>query len=346
MEIIKPIKIQSKRSNPINKKLTSAEIGKLWATYMGNTMSKCVLSYYLQHIEDQDIKKVVENALNLSESFLQSIKKIFVQENFPLPIGLTEEDVNLGAPRLFSDGFYLYYLKYLCKSGLSIYTIAIPLITREDVRDFFINCLNFTVKLITAVNDVLLAKGLLMNPPPIPIPEKVDFVKKQNYLSGFFGNIRPLHALEITHLYDNIDNNVASKVLLIGFSQVAKNEQIRQFFIRGKEMTDKHIEICSQQLHKDNLPSPPLLDHLVSTSTFSPFSDKLLLYHKIDSFSMKIRTYANAASLNGRHDLGGMYARLLMDIGLYVEDGANIMIEQGWMEQPPEAIDRDNLASK
>jgi hypothetical protein len=237
-------------------------------------------------------------------------------------------------------------LKYLCKSGLSIYTIAIPLITREDVRDFFINCLNFTVKLITDVNDVLLAKGLLMNPPPIPVPEKVDFVKKQNYLSGFFGNIRPLHALEITHLYDNIDNNVASKVLLIGFSQVAKNEQIRQFFIRGKEMTDKHIEICSQQLHKDNLPSPPLLDHLVSTSTFSPFSDKLLLYHKIDTFSMKIRTYANAASLNGRHDLGGMYARLLMDIGLYVEDGANIMIEQGWMEQPPEAIDRDNLASK
>ncbi|WP_374954747.1 hypothetical protein, partial [Paenibacillus sp. AR247] len=25
-------------------------MGKLWATYVGNTMGKCVLSYYLQHV--------------------------------------------------------------------------------------------------------------------------------------------------------------------------------------------------------------------------------------------------------------------------------------------------------
>lgn len=47
-----------------NEKLTSAEIGKLWATYTGNTLFTCVLSYYLKHVEDKDIKKVVENALN------------------------------------------------------------------------------------------------------------------------------------------------------------------------------------------------------------------------------------------------------------------------------------------
>ncbi|MFE4242009.1 hypothetical protein [Peribacillus butanolivorans] len=26
-----------------------------------------------------------------------------------------------------------------------------------------------------------------------------------------------------------------------------------------------------------------------------------------------------------------------MDVGLYIEDGANIMNDYGWMEQPPEA---------
>ncbi|MFL6558440.1 MAG: DUF3231 family protein, partial [Bacillus sp. (in: firmicutes)] len=35
-------------------KLTSAEMGKLWVTYMGNSMSKRYLMYYLQHVEDQD----------------------------------------------------------------------------------------------------------------------------------------------------------------------------------------------------------------------------------------------------------------------------------------------------
>jgi hypothetical protein len=27
-------------------KLISAEMGKLWATYMGNSMSTCILSYF------------------------------------------------------------------------------------------------------------------------------------------------------------------------------------------------------------------------------------------------------------------------------------------------------------
>ncbi len=83
---------------------------------------------------------------------------------------------------------------------------------------------------------------------------------------------------------------------------------------------------------------------MVSTSTVPPFSDKLMLWHKIEMFSIKVRTYANGASLNGRRDIGGMYAKLLMDVGLYVEDGANIMIDNAWMEQPPEAIDREELA--
>ncbi|MDR7240614.1 DUF3231 family protein [Neobacillus drentensis] len=329
----------------IKEKLTSAEMGKLWVTYMGNSMSKRVLSYYFQHVEDQDIKKIVENALNISESILQEIKKIFIEESFPLPIGFTDEDVNINAPRLFSDEFYLHYLKYAGKAGLSIYSIAVPIMTREDIRDFFINALNSTVNLINEVNYALMAKGYLIKPPHIPTPEKVDFIKKQNYLNGFMGIVRPLNALEITQLYTNIENNVTSKALLIGFSQVATNEQIQEFFIRGKEITNKHIENCSQYLNKENLPAAPLLDHLVSTSTISPFSDKLMLAHKIDMFSMKIRTYGNGMSFSGRHDLGGMYARFVKDIALYVEDAANIMIDHGWMEQPPEAADRDDLAS-
>ncbi|WP_342047674.1 DUF3231 family protein [Bacillus sp. OTU530] len=328
-----------------HEQLTATEMGKLWATYMGNSMSKCIMSHYLQHIEDLDIKKVLDHALHLSESLLQNIKEIFIAEHFPLPVGFTETDVNLDAPRLFSDQFYLHYLKYTGKAGISLYSIAVPLMTREATRDFFTNALNSTVQLITEINQVLMAKGFLTKPPIIPVPTQVDFVKKQSYLKGFFGQARPLHALEITHLYENMENNVTSKVLLLAFSQVAQDEQVRQFFIRGKELTDKHLEICSEKLYNENLPSLTSLEHLVSTSTTSPFSDKLMLYHKIDMFSMRIRTYANGASLNGRRDIGAMYAKFLADISLYVEDAANIAIDQGWMEQPPQAVDRDQLAS-
>jgi hypothetical protein len=121
----------------------------------------------------------------------------------------------------------------------------------------------------------------------------VDFVKKQSYLNGFFCNVRPLQSLEITHLYDNIQNNATSKALIIGFSQTAKLKQVREFFVRGKEISNKHIETLSQLLHKDDLPSLPLLDHLVTNSTFAPFSDKLMIAHKLDMFSMRINEDKN-----------------------------------------------------
>lgn len=319
-------------------------MGKLWVAYTGNTMATCVLSYYLQHVEDRDIKKVVAKALKLSEKLVNNIRDIFMQEKFPVPIGFTSEDVNLGAPRLFADEFYLHYLKYTSKAGMSIYAIAIPpIMTRKDTRNLFIETFHETEKLINEVNDTLMKKGFYTPPPQIPIPEKVDFISKQNYLNGFFGDIRSLHALEIAHLYDDNENNTASKALLIGFSQVAKNEKVKKFMLKGKEITANHIEACSQMLNKEHLPTQPLLDDLVTTSNFAPFSDKLMLWHKIDMFSMKIRSYANAASLNGRRDLGVMHGRFMVDIGKYVQSGANIMIDHGWMEQPPKATNRKEL---
>ena len=85
VESINTTKIET-NANHRNIKLTSAEMGKLWVTYVGNTMAKCVLRYYLQHVEDQDIKKVLENALSLSESLVKNTKDIFIGEDFPLPI--------------------------------------------------------------------------------------------------------------------------------------------------------------------------------------------------------------------------------------------------------------------
>jgi hypothetical protein len=345
MKTIKPIKITSKLTDQPVEKLTSAEMGKLWAVYMGNTMSKCVLSYYLQHVNDKDIKEILKNALNLSNEFLRDIKKIFDSENFPIPIGFTEDDVNLGAPRLFADEFYLHYLKYAAKAGLSLYSTAIPLMLRQDVRDFILKCNQLTTDLLVTLNDTLKEKGFLTRPPVIPVPEKVEFVQKESYFNGFLGHVRPLHGLEIAHLYDNMENNSTSKVLLMAFGQVAKNEKVKNFMHRGKEITMKHIEACRHQLNNEDLPAHPLLDDLAENSTFAPFSDKLMLFHKIDMFSMKIRSYANASSLNGRHDIGAMYSKFLLDIGLYVQDGAKIFIDEGWMEKPPQAVDRNSMSS-
>ncbi|GGH84704.1 hypothetical protein JOD43_003126 [Pullulanibacillus pueri] len=321
-------------------------MGKLWATYVGNTLGKCVISYFLKHVDDSDIKKVLDYAMGLSEKYIKKMEDLFQKKNFPTPIGLTEEDVNLEAPRLFYDEFYLHYMQYLAKAGMSIYSAAIPLVTRKDVRQFFAEALDGTVKLLSDVHDLLKSKGTLNTPPPMPPPKGVHFVQKQDFLNGFIGDVRPLHGLEVAHLFDNLNNDITSKALINGFMQVAKDEKVKKFLERGENINRKHIEKLSQKLSEAHLPSPPLLDHLVTKSTTSPFSDKLMTFHKIDMFSMKIRSYANGASLNGRRDIGSLYGKCMLDVSLYVEDGANIMIEKGWMEQPPEVIDREDLTSK
>ncbi|MEH7262021.1 hypothetical protein COJ90_28760 [Priestia megaterium] len=333
------------RKSNLNEKLISAEMGKLWATYMGNSMSTCILSYFLKHVEDQDIKKLLENALNLSKEFQKIIKGIFIKENFPIPHGFTKEDVNLDAPRLFEDEFYVHYLKYVSKVGLSLYSVGLPLIYREDVRDFSLYCMESTVKLGEHIKDISMNKGLAIKSPIIPTPQKVNIAHK-NYLKGFIGDVRPLHALEIAHLYDNLETNLASKALVMAFSQVTKTKKVRELFVKGEELTDKIIEGFIQKLHQDNLPSPSLIDHLVTTSTTSPFSDKLMVFHKMDMFSMRVRNFGNSMAVNGRRDLALLYAKSLKDISDFVHDAADIMIENEWMETPPEAADREDLASE
>jgi hypothetical protein len=39
-----------------------------------------------------------------------------------------------------------------------------------------------------------------------------------------------------------------------------------------------------------------------------------------------------------------MYTKSLMHITQFVEDAAKIMVENGWMEQPPYAVERNKLA--
>jgi len=335
----------SVKQGDLSDKLTSAEIGKLWVTYSGNSMARCVLRYFLQHVDDTEIRHVLEEALQLANRFAQTVTDIFTKEQHPMPVGFTEDDVNLGAPRLFADEFYLHYLKYTGKAGINIYGIAVPLMSRPDVREFFTDCLVTTIKLMNDVNDLLYTKGFLIKSPYLPVPKKIDIVKKQGYLNGFFGDVRPLNALEITHLYDNVQNNAVSRAVLVGFCQSARLDQTRDYFRRGKEIASKQFDILSKMLLKEDLPSHTLLDHLVTDSTVSPFSDKLMVSHKLDMFSMRVRTYGNALAFGSRHDVAATYARFIAEVGNYAEDGANILIDLGWMEQPPQAADRDALSA-
>jgi len=54
--------------------------------------------------------------------------------------------------------------------------------------------------------------------------------------------------------------------------------------------------------------------------------------------------YGKSLATSPRRDLSANYVRLTAEIGHYADDGVDIMIQNGWLEQPPQAVDRDQLS--
>ncbi|GAB4074490.1 hypothetical protein GCM10028778_19930 [Barrientosiimonas marina] len=327
--------------------LTASEISNLWTSYQNDSMEICGIKYFLANIEDTDIRSVLEYALAISEQHVQRVTAIFQSENYPVPVGFTEHDVNLNAPRLFSDRLYLDYILNMGKFGLSSYSLALSLSSRDDIIEYYSNCLSETTKLHNWAKDISKQKGVYVRAPQIPTPEQVDFVKDQRFLSGgLFGEPRPLLGVEIGSLVYNAKRNSLGQALITGFSQVAKDSSVRQYFERGREISGKHVEIFNSLLHKNDLSGVNALTDEVTDSTVAPFSDKLMMYHVSALIASGIGQYGISMSTSPRRDLGVDYARLMAEIAKYANDGAKMMIQNGWMEQPPEAADRQKLAKR
>ncbi|GEN47061.1 DUF3231 family protein [Alkalibacillus haloalkaliphilus] len=330
-----------------NIKLTSGEITNLWAAYMDDSASICHLKYYLNTVEDTEVKSIIQYALDISQLHVDTISEIFTQENYPIPHGFKlHEDVDVNAPKLFSDTYCLNLLNNMGKIGLNAYSAALPLAVREDVYSFFSQCLKESDNLIKQTNDLLLAKGLYIRSPYLPKPESYDFVKRKSFLAGFFGDKRPLTGTEIINLYSNFQRNALGSATMIGYSQVAQNEDVVNFLLRGKEIAQKHCEIFGSYLKDNDLPSPMSWGTEVTDSTEYTFSDRKMMFYVTSLIALSVGYYGASMSMSPRRDIGVMYSRLVSEILKYADDGAKIMIKHGWMEEPPRAHDRDELAKK
>ncbi|UOQ92492.1 DUF3231 family protein [Halobacillus shinanisalinarum] len=135
-------------------------------------------------------------------------------------------------------------------------------------------------------------------------------------------------------------------MLEVGFSQVVQSKDIRKYFQRGVSLCKRQVNIINNILSEENLPSPKRWESEISSSTIPPFSNKLMLYHIVVLVSAAMGFYGKGLSVAQRQDLALQYVRLITDIGKYAEDGANLLIKYGWMEQPPMAPDRTALAKK
>ncbi|MBM7585410.1 hypothetical protein JOC86_001952 [Bacillus pakistanensis] len=329
-----------------NIKLSATEISQLWSAYMNSSMSKCLFTYFLETVEDTQIRLLLEQSLELADTHLVKLTKMFQREGYPLPYGFkVEEDVNKAAPRLFSDSFILYFVYNMGIIAFNFYSLSKTLTARSDINTYFSECVLELNQFDTEAKNLLLSKGLYIRSPYLNPPKEASFVKSQKFMAGWFSEKRPLSAIEITNVFANLQRNALGEATMMGFSQGAQSKEVGRFMVRGRDIAHKHTEIFSSILGKDHLPVPMSWDTEITDSRVSPFSDKLMMFSTTSLIALSIGFYGTSASTSARKDLSLHFVRLSAELGKYAEDGATIMINNGWLEEPPLSEDRDKLAN-
>ncbi|MDG5786040.1 DUF3231 family protein [Evansella sp. AB-P1] len=153
-------------------------------------------------------------------------------------------------------------------------------------------------------------------------------------------------ALEFLKLFSIAEANALGKATNMAFGQVAQDKKVQQFILRGKEMAHKYVDVFNSILLEGDISTVKTYDGEVTDSTEPPFSDRLMLFHTNLLITSGIGTYGMAMAKSNRKDLAVHYSKILAEVSSYALDGAKLLIKNGWMEQPPMAADRDNLANK
>jgi hypothetical protein len=331
-------------TNDHKTRMSASELANLWSQYINDSLSRCMLRYFLNHMQDNDVIQVVQYALELTERHLQEVEGFLTKDGYPTPKGFTDEDVTVDAPPLFSDTFIIVYVHIMAVHGLTRYAGAIGNIIREDQRKYFMNVISETLVLYDMATKVLSEKGIISKPPTFNNKQNVEFIKKQSFLTGWFGKRRPINAVEISGTYLNLQKTMIKTVLELAFSQVAKSKEVRKYMERARHLCNNHFKLLSSMLTEENLHIPRTFESEVTDSTIPPFSDKLMLFHIVTLISSAIGYYGEAMAICQRRDLTANYAKMMTEIGLLAEDGMNLLIENEWMEQPPLATDHEELA--
>ncbi len=303
-----------------------------------------MIRYFINTVQDKDISEVLQFALDLSESHLQKIKEFLTKENYPIPKGFTDDDVTLEAPALFTDTYISVFIQIMSIHGLTRYAGAIGCAIREDQRKYFKQVISESLELYDIATNVLVNKGIVSKPPTFNNHQKVEFIKKQNFLTGWLGKRRPINAVEVSGTYLNMQKTMTKLVLELGFSQVAQSKDVRKYMDRARHVCQSHLEILASMLKEDNLHIPRTFDSEVTDSTIPPFSDKLMMVFITTLLSSAIGYYGEAMSMCQRRDLSVNYSKMIVEMGLLAEDGINLLIENEWMEQPPLATNHEDLA--
>lgn len=81
----------------------------------------------------------------------------------------------------------------------------------------------------------------------------------------------------------------------------------------------------------------------ITNSTVSPFSDRLIMFHAGLLHQSALAYYGAGMAVSMRTDIAAQYEKIIIEVLKGAGKWMDIMIKKGWMEQPPQANDREAI---
>ncbi|MBE2978351.1 DUF3231 family protein [Priestia megaterium] len=325
--------------------LTSSELGTLWMTYQEKTMTQRMLEYFIEQADDNRAKEIMQDTHMKIINYLEDIKTILKNEGAVIPVGYTEQDVNIGVPKLYDNMFDIMFLRLLKEISMGLHTLHLSMAYRKDIILLYKELTGFTQSVYDECVDYLQEKDVLPRPPVVTMPKSVEFVEGTSYMSGFnlFSEKRALNTVEVAHLYQSIESNIIGMQLITGFAQVANEPEVKKYFIKGKELAKKIVTNNTQVFLQSDIQPPSTWGANATDSKVAPFSDKLMMYCTSLFCSFGLGSSALGTAFSLRSDLPLKMVSEAKDILTYGQDGGKIMAKNGWLEEPPQMQDRNDL---
>lgn len=277
--------------------------------------------------------------------YVVKIEDIFNKQGVVIPVGFTKEDVNLEAPKLFDNGFDIMFIRILKEISMGIYTINMNMSYNDKVMQIYEGLTSATQRIYKLSTLYLLEKGILTLPPKVTMPKTTEFIETESYLKGLnpFSEKRALNYIELGYLHHGLETNNIGMQLITGFAQCADNDEVKKYFVKGKELAKKQINTYEEILVESDVQISATAGGTVTASKVPPFSEKLMMFcvYLLNGFGIVGNSFGTIFSL--RNDVSMKVALVAKDIYFYADEGIKLMIKNGWFEEPPQMEDRKRI---
>ncbi|MBS2967872.1 DUF3231 family protein [Metabacillus sp. KIGAM252] len=319
------------------RKMSSAEIGALWTTYHKKTMILRILEGLIEKSDENEARNLMSDLHRKLDKKVLEMKTMIEKEGAAVPVGFTSQDVHLDSPKLFDNGFDIMFCRVLKQISMGMYVLHMTISYREDIIEYYRQLTDLTQTYYEKFTQYLLKKELLSYPNYSTMPKSVGYITDQSYTKGtnLFGEKRPLNTIEFGMMYHSIETNIFGMQLMKAFAQCTKDEEVKKYFISGHELAKEILKETNEILLADDIQPPAASGGTLTGSTAAPFSEYLMLYctYLLGGFGLGGQGFSSVFIL--RNDLRAKSAVFAKDTYEYTMAGAKLMMDKGWMEEPP-----------